>query len=126
MILGTGGHSSSTTTSTLPFDLVSRAIDLPKLQGSVEDIARHKCRVAVAHVHDRPVLTEDTSLCCTALGGLPGPYVEWFLQQCGPDGLHQMLRGVDDRTAYAQTVLAYSGGSTSDDPESGPGGHHSL
>jgi ribokinase/non-canonical purine NTP pyrophosphatase (RdgB/HAM1 family) len=117
MILGAGGHSSSTTTATLPFDLVSRAIDLPELQGSVEDIARHKCRVAVAHVHDGPVLTEDTSLCCSALGGLPGPYVKWFLQQCGPDGLHQMLQGFDDHTAYAQTVLAYSGGNTSDDPD---------
>jgi inosine triphosphate pyrophosphatase len=28
-----------------------------------------------------------------------------------------MLRGVDDHTAYAQTVLAYSCGNTSDDPD---------
>uniref|UniRef100_A0A061R890 Ham1 family non-canonical purine ntp pyrophosphatase n=1 Tax=Tetraselmis sp. GSL018 TaxID=582737 RepID=A0A061R890_9CHLO len=36
-------------------------------------------------------MTEDTSLCFNALGGLPGPYIKWFLEKCGHDGLNRML-----------------------------------
>mgnify|MGYP002053649857 CR=1 FL=1 len=31
-----------------------------------------------------PVLCEDTLLCVNAPGGLPGPYIKWFLQKLGP------------------------------------------
>lgn len=37
------------------------------------------------------VMVEDTSLCFNAYKGLPGPYVKWFLQKVGPDGLYRML-----------------------------------
>lgn len=39
------------------------------------------------------VMVEDTSLCFNAYKGLPGPYVKWFLQKVGPDGLYKMLGG---------------------------------
>lgn len=39
------------------------------------------------------VLVEDTSLCFDAMGGLPGPYIKWFLQRLGVDGLIKMLNG---------------------------------
>ena len=53
---------------------------------------------------------EDTSLCFHALGGLPGPYVKWFLGAVGPDGLHRMLAGFDDKSADAVCVFAYCAG----------------
>ncbi len=37
------------------------------------------------------VMVEDTSLCFNAYKGLPGPYVKWFLQKVGPEGLFRML-----------------------------------
>lgn len=40
-----------------------------------------------------PVLVEDTSLGFQALGGLPGPYIKWFLQRLGVTGLVKMLDG---------------------------------
>ena len=59
---------------------------------------------------DGPTLVEDTSLCYNALQGLPGPYVKWFLDKLGHEGLNKMLAGYDDKSAYAQCVFAYVDG----------------
>ena len=56
------------------------------------------------------VMVEDTSLCFNAYGGLPGPYIKWFLKNLGHDGLNRMLAGFDDKTAYAQCIFAYTPG----------------
>ena len=66
----------------LPFSVSHVDIDLPELQGDVLEIARHKCLEAASQV-DSAVLVEDTSLCFTALKGLPGPYIKWFVQVRG-------------------------------------------
>lgn len=34
-----------------------------------------------------PCFTEDTALGFEALGGLPGPYVKWFLKEIGLEGM---------------------------------------
>lgn len=54
-----------------PRELVSRKIDLPELQGEMNDVSIKKCKEAVKHVKG-PVIVEDTCLCFNALGGLPG------------------------------------------------------
>lgn len=93
----------------LPFDMTNRKIDLPELQGDPSEIAAEKCRLAAQEVNG-PCLTEDTSLCFNALDGMPGPYIKWFLEKCGHDGLNKMLVGFDDKSAYAQTVVAFTTG----------------
>ena len=50
---------------------------------------------------------EDTSLCFNALGGLPGPYIKWFLKKLGPEGLFKLLAGFEDKTGYSQCIVAY-------------------
>ena len=90
-------------------DVRSAALDLPELQGSPEAVAAAKCRAAAAALAG-PALTEDTSLCFAALGGLPGVYVKWFLEACGPAGLHTLLAGHADKAAYAQCIFAYAPG----------------
>lgn len=55
----------------------SQKLDLPEIQGSLEDVTREKCRVA-ADLVGGPVLVEDTCLCFDALNGLPGPYMYVF------------------------------------------------
>jgi len=94
--------------STIPSSLIliDQKIDLPELQGDPEDIAIEKCKIA-ANIVGGAVLTEDTSLCFNALSGLPGVYIKWFLEKCGHDGLNDMLSGFVDKTAYAQTIVAY-------------------
>jgi non-canonical purine NTP pyrophosphatase (RdgB/HAM1 family) len=93
----------------LAFELFNRKIDLPELQGDPFEIAEEKCRLAAKKVNGA-VITEDTSLCFNALNGMPGPYIKWFLEKCGHDGLNRMLDGFDDRSGYAQTIVAYSAG----------------
>lgn len=55
-------------------------------------------------------MVEDTCLCFNALDGLPGPYIKWFLEGLGHEGLNKMLSGFEDKTAYAQCVFAFSAG----------------
>lgn len=57
-------------------------------------------------------MVEDTSLCFNAYGGLPGPYIKWFLQKLGHEGLNAMLAGFEDKSAYAQCIFAYTPGET--------------
>ncbi|CAG9584011.1 conserved hypothetical protein [Leishmania major strain Friedlin] len=40
-----------------------------------------------------PVLVDDTSLEFDALCGLPGPYIKWFLDRLGVEGLLKMVKG---------------------------------
>jgi inosine triphosphate pyrophosphatase len=95
--------------SPLPCEIDSVKLDLPELQGEPGDIAKEKCRLAAAQVNG-PVMVEDTCLCFNALKGLPGPYIKWFLQKLGHEGLNSMLTGFEDKTAYALCTFAFSMG----------------
>ena len=55
-------------------------------------------------------MCEDTLLCFNALGGLPGPYIKWFLGKLGHEGLNNMLAAYDDKSAYAQCLFALCAG----------------
>ena len=36
--------------------------------------------------------------------GRAGPYIKWFLQSLGHEGLNKLLAGYDDKSAYAQLL----------------------
>lgn len=94
----------------MPFELTNKKLDLPELQGNdPAEIAIEKCKLAAEEIQG-PVFTEDTSLCFNALNGMPGVYIKWFLDKCGHSGLNKMLDGFEDRSAYAQTIIAYTAG----------------
>lgn len=81
-------------------------LDLPELQlVDVEEVAVHKVKHAYG-VLQRPVLVDDTGLYIDAWNGLPGALVKWFMQRVGDRGLCEMMRGFEERTARAKTVLA--------------------
>ncbi|CAF1510557.1 unnamed protein product [Adineta steineri] len=90
-------------------NLRSQDLDLPEYQGESEDICKEKAKIAAQRVNG-PVLVEDTSLCFNALHGLPGPYIKWFLDKLGHDGLNKLLTAYEDKTAYAQCVFAFCAG----------------
>ncbi|XP_010589863.1 inosine triphosphate pyrophosphatase isoform X10 [Loxodonta africana] len=92
-----------------PCTLVAQKIDLPEYQGEPDEISIQKCQEAACQVQG-PVLVEDTCLCFNALGGLPGPYIKWFLEKLKPEGLHQLLAGFEDKSAYALCTFALSTG----------------
>ncbi|KAL8761833.1 MAG: hypothetical protein Q9184_002076 [Pyrenodesmia sp. 2 TL-2023] len=89
--------------------LRSRSLDLVEIQGTIEEISKDKCRRAAA-VTGGPVLVEDTCLCFNALKELPGPYIKWFLQALGHEGLNNLLAAYEDKSAQAVCTFAYSGG----------------
>lgn len=95
-----------------PCTLVAQKIDLPEYQGEPDEISIQKCQEAARQVQG-PVLVEDTCLCFNALGGLPGPYIKWFLQKLKPEGLYQLLAGFEDKSAYALCTFALSTGDPS-------------
>ncbi|XP_072475869.1 inosine triphosphate pyrophosphatase isoform X2 [Notamacropus eugenii] len=96
-----------------PCQLVPQKIDLPEYQGEPDEISIQKCQEAARQVQG-PVLVEDTCLCFNALGGLPGPYIKWFLEKLKPEGLYQLLAGFEDKSAYALCTFALSTGQPED------------
>ncbi|EAW19786.1 non-canonical purine NTP pyrophosphatase [Aspergillus fischeri NRRL 181] len=84
-------------------------IEVPEIQGSLEEIAREKWRNAAATMKG-PVLTEDSALEFRALNGLPGPYIKEFYSALGNDGLCQLLAAFKDKSASAVFTYAFSSG----------------
>jgi inosine triphosphate pyrophosphatase len=88
------------------YDVDSKKIDLPELQGEPEYIASEKAKLA-AEMLKEPVFVEDVSLCFNALNGLPGPYIKDFLAKLGREGLVKLLSGYEDKSAYAVCMVGY-------------------
>ncbi|XP_073987931.1 inosine triphosphate pyrophosphatase [Rhodnius prolixus] len=97
----------------VPFKLINQKVDLPELQGEIDEVCKKKCKEA-ARIVKGPVIVEDTSLCFKALGNLPGPYIKWFLDKIGPEGLYKMLVGFEDKSATAVCTMAYTEDEESD------------
>ena len=93
----------------LPFEIEAIDIELPELQEDPVTISREKCRLAASYI-DGPCIVEDTSLCFSALDGLPGPYIKWFLESIGNVGLCNMLAAYNDKSAYAMCKVSFSPG----------------
>ncbi|PLW06118.1 hypothetical protein PCANC_00447 [Puccinia coronata f. sp. avenae] len=97
---------SEVPSGSLKIEVESKALDLPEVQGSTQDVAREKSKAA-AQLIGGPCITEDTALCFKAMGGLPGPYIKWFLEKLGLDGLNSMLQGFSSKEATALCTFAY-------------------
>ena len=83
----------------------SERVDLPELQGDPMEIAKVKATTAFG-ILQRPCMVEDTSLCFDALANLPGPYIKWFLDGLGHEGLNKMLDGfAPNRKAHALCIF---------------------
>ncbi|XP_020517939.1 inosine triphosphate pyrophosphatase isoform X2 [Amborella trichopoda] len=95
----------------IPFQ--SLKLDLPELQGEPEEISKEKAHLAAREVNG-PVLVEDTCLCFNALNGLPGPYIKWFLQKIGHEGLNNLLKAYDDKSAHALCIFSLALGPNTD------------
>ncbi|MBF1031223.1 MAG: non-canonical purine NTP pyrophosphatase [Candidatus Nanosynbacter sp.] len=104
-------HKADYLSRVLGLPLAHRAVDLTEIQStSLEEIVEHKVRQAYV-VAKCPVLVEDVALEFTALGGLPGPFIKFFVE--APNGLEnlcRMLDGFGDRSAVATCVFGYYDG----------------
>jgi non-canonical purine NTP pyrophosphatase (RdgB/HAM1 family) len=94
----------------LGFPLERLEADVPEIQAlDVREVVREKAQAAFV-LAGRPVLVEDTGLYITALQGLPGALVKWFLATVGPAGICAMLPPDAPRTAVARTAVALHNG----------------
>ena len=81
-------------------------LDLPEIQSlSPRAVAEDKSRRAYERL-GTPVLVEDGSLTFTALGHLPGPFIKWFFDELGNEGLIHLLDHYEDRSAVIEVVYA--------------------
>ncbi|MEM1540912.1 MAG: XTP/dITP diphosphatase [Candidatus Bathyarchaeia archaeon] len=73
---------------------------------SLEEIAK----TSVIHAFQQcrlPVIVEDAGLFIEALNGFPGPYASYVYKTIGNEGLLKLMKGVTNRKACFQSVVAY-------------------
>lgn len=91
-------------------EIKTAKIELAEIQSlDLEEVARAKAQSAYEKL-GQPVLVEDTGLVFDVWDGLPGPFIRWFLDTVGNQGLCQMLAGFDNRGATATVVFALADG----------------
>lgn len=84
-------------------------IDLPEIQSiDPEEIVADKARRAYEAV-GKPVVVEDVSAGLSRLGGLPGPFVKFFIKTLGQDALF-ILAGNEHEAATVSCAIAYYDG----------------
>lgn len=87
-------------------DVSHHSLDLDEIQTlDLHELVTHKAKQAYALLKT-PVLVEDAQLSCPALGGLPGPFIKWFLDAMGVDGLAKLVHKYDDRSAHGKICYA--------------------
>lgn len=83
-----------------------RSLDLDEIQTlDLRALVTHKAKQAYAVVKT-PVLVEDAQLSCAALGGLPGPFIKWFIEAMGVSGLATLMGMYSDRSAHGTICYA--------------------
>jgi inosine triphosphate pyrophosphatase len=80
-------------------------LDLPELQElEPRKVVIAKAQAALTQGYS-PVLIEDTSLSLTALNGLPGPLIKWFLKALGGEGVYQLAASKQNCSAEVRTIF---------------------
>lgn len=93
----------------LGINIVGTSLDIPEIQSlDPLEVASQKAKDYFESLK-KPVFVEDVSLVFSALGKLPGPYISDFEKSLGNNGLISLLKNETDRSAIAQTTIAYIG-----------------
>jgi non-canonical purine NTP pyrophosphatase (RdgB/HAM1 family) len=86
-------------------------LELDEIQSmNLDEIVTHKVKQAF-NILNRPVLVEDVSLGFNALGGLPGPFIKYFVDNTPFEVICSMVDGYD-RSATAKCVFGYYDGNS--------------
>lgn len=95
----------------LGFPVAHTKLDLDELQSmDLKEIVGHKVRQAYDKIK-APVIVEDVSLEFEALGGLPGPFIKFFVEHMPFEDICRLLDG-KSRKATAKCVFGYYDGQT--------------
>lgn len=83
-----------------------RAKTLEIQDDEIERIAEISAMNAVKETN-LPLIVEDSGLFIKALNGFPGPYSSYVYRTIGIRGILRLLEGVEDRSAYFKSVVAF-------------------
>jgi non-canonical purine NTP pyrophosphatase (RdgB/HAM1 family) len=93
----------------LGFPVKHHKLDLDELQSlDLKEIVEHKVRQAYEEIKS-PVIVEDVSLEFAALGGLPGPFIRFFVEKVPFEVICSMIDN-KNRKATARCVFGYYDG----------------
>ena len=106
-------HKADKTSQLLGRELDHTKVDLDELQTTdLRELAEHKVRQAY-DILKTPVIVDDYGLGFGALGGLPGPFIKFFIEaENGLEKLCRMIDSFDDRRAKTACVVAFYDGAT--------------
>lgn len=94
----------------LGLDIAHQKLELDEIQSvDMRKVAEHKARQAY-DILQKPILVEDVGLIFDALGGLPGPFIKWFVEYTGLEATAKLLDGFSDKSATAICTWAYFDG----------------
>uniref|UniRef100_A0AC34G3J6 Uncharacterized protein n=1 Tax=Panagrolaimus sp. ES5 TaxID=591445 RepID=A0AC34G3J6_9BILA len=88
------------------FSMQQHSIEVPEIQGTVEEIIEAKIEVARRLSTVFPILVDDTALQIEALNGWPGPYVKEFLESFKPDGIVDLVQKVNPENMKARAICS--------------------
>jgi XTP/dITP diphosphohydrolase len=92
----------------LACDIEAIGLDIKEIQSlDVKEVAHAKA-VSAFSTLKRPVIVDDTGMEISALNGLPGALVSWFLDALGPSGILRLVKDCADRRAVVRTCIAYA------------------
>lgn len=93
----------------LGFPVNHKKLDLDEIQSlDLKEIVEHKVRQAYMEVNG-PVIVEDVALEFEGLGGLPGPFIKFFVDKVPFETICSMIDG-KSRKATARCVFGYYDG----------------
>src|SRR5216684_4746805 len=89
----------------LNFPVAHLKLELPEIQSlDLVKATQYKATQAFKLVN-KPVLVEDTSLVFNSLGKLPGPFIKWFYEELGNEGICSLISKYPDKSASAQVAF---------------------
>ena len=107
----TGNANKAKECSTiLGVELEAVGLDIPEIQSlNLEKVVEAKAKAAFAQL-GTPVMVEDVALSLLALGDLPGPFIRWFEESVGLEGLCVLATELNERRAVATSCIGYCDG----------------
>ncbi|MGV9001515.1 MAG: non-canonical purine NTP pyrophosphatase [Candidatus Saccharimonadaceae bacterium] len=113
ILLVTGNaHKLREWQQSMPPEITLNSVDIDVAELQSDDpleIVTDKARRAYALVA-KPVIVEDVSAGLVALGGLPGPFIKFFMKKLGQDALYQLAGQKEGTRAIVSCAATYYDG----------------
>lgn len=102
-------HKAREIAEILGKDIKIRELDVPEIQSlDLDKVITAKAKAAYEIVK-KPVIVEDISLEIDILNGLPGPFVKFFLQSLGTEGIVKLVGKNKSDTTVTAAIAIYNG-----------------